>query len=119
MASLLNDSARNVMLDQFGTVAIWASLHTANPGSTGTSEVTGGSPAYARKSITWSAASASSKASNNAPLFDVPPNTTVTHTGFWSASTGGTFYGYLDITDEAYVGQGTYTLNSATITAAG
>ena len=33
----------------------WISLHTLDPGTTGTSEATGGSPAYARKQTSWTA----------------------------------------------------------------
>lgn len=62
------------------------SLHTADPGATGTSEVTGGSPAYARKVPTWSAPSAGACALSSPLTFDVPAST-VTHVGYWSGST--------------------------------
>ncbi|MEO7397062.1 MAG: hypothetical protein ABIW84_00705 [Ilumatobacteraceae bacterium] len=119
MASSLNDTSRNLMLDQLGTVAVFASLHTGAPGTGGANEATGGSPAYARKAITWSAAAASSKAASNSPVFDVAAGTTVAYVGLWSASTAGTFYGYFDVTDEVYAGQGTYTLTTGTISATG
>lgn len=119
MASSLNDTSRNLMLDQLGTVAVFASLHTASPGAGGANEVSGGSPAYARKAITWSAAASSSKAASNSPVFDVPAGTTVAFVGLWSLATGGTFYGYFDVTDEVFAGQGTYTLTSGTISASG
>lgn len=93
-----------------------ASLHTANPAATspvGGSEVTGGSPAYARKSITFSAAAAGAIDSSNQPAFDVPGSTTVTHVGFWTAVTAGVFYASADVTDEVFGGQGTYTLTDA------
>lgn len=93
----------------------YASLHTADPGQSGTSEVTGGSPAYARKAITFGAAANGQIAASNQPVFDVPGGTTVTHVGFWSAVSGGTFLGYADVTDESFAGQGTYTLTSATL----
>ena len=89
------------------------SLHTASPGDTGANEVSGGSPAYARKAITFNAASGGSLDSSNAPVFDVPAGTTVTHVGFWDASTAGNFLGYADVTDEAFGAQGTYTLTDA------
>lgn len=108
-------TAKNYMLDQLGTVAVYASLHTANPGSTGATEVTGGTPTYARKALTWNSASAGSKTLSNTPLFDVPASTTVTHVGLWSAVTAGTWYGYIDVTDEAFAAQGTYQITSGTI----
>jgi hypothetical protein len=117
----LSASARNNMLDcglrnQTPTISIThASLHTANPDPSGGSEVTGGSPAYARKSITWSAASGGSMSASNQPVFDVPAATTVTHVGFFSASTAGTYFGMADVTDETFGAQGTYTLTSTTV----
>lgn len=110
----LNNNAINAMLDQLGTLITFASLHTANPGGTGANELTGGAPAYARKSITWNAAAAGNLDSSNAPVFDVPA-ATITHVGFWSAVTAGTNYGDADITDEVFAAQGTYTLTDADI----
>lgn len=114
MANFANNG-KNVMLDQFGTVAVYASLHTADPGNTGASEVSGGSPAYARKSVTWNAAASGSKTASNAPVFDVPASTTVTYVGFWSAATAGTFYGSGAVTSQNFASQGTYTVSSTTL----
>lgn len=109
-------SAKNYMLDQLGTSKLlYASLHTASPGSTGTNEVAGGSPAYARKALTWDAASGGSKALSNTPLFDVPASTTITHVGLWDAVTTGNYFGYIDVTDETFAAQGTYQITSGTI----
>ena len=83
----------------------WLSLHTADPGQTGASEATGGSPAYARKQTTWGAADASGIATGSQVTFDVPA-ATITHVGFWSASTAGTFRGSIDITNEVFAAQG-------------
>lgn len=113
-------AGKNLMLDALRgtnpTVALaYASLHTADPGDDGANEVTGGTPAYARKAITMAAASAGAIAATNQPVFDVPGGTTVTHVGFWSAVSGGTFLGSADVTDETFASQGTYTLTSATL----
>ena len=108
-------TAKNLMLDAFGAAATHLSLHTGNPGSTGASEVTGGSPAYARKAAQWAAASGGSKALSNAPLFDVPAQTTITHVGVWDSATAGRFLGYIDTTDEAFAAQGTYQVTSGTV----
>ena len=86
------DNAKNAMLDHLATLAVFVSLHTAWS-ATGTNEVTGGSPAYARKAITWNAASAGTMDSSAAPVFDVPASTTVEYKGYFSLVTGGTFYG--------------------------
>ena len=112
----LNDNAKHVMLNQLATVAVFASLHTADPGTTGTSEATGGSPAYARKAITWNAAASGALDNNANPVFDVPAGT-YTHFGLWSASTAGTFYGGGSLSaSETFAAQGTYTLSDADIT---
>ena len=77
-------TTKNNMLG--GQTFTHASLHTAFPGSTGASEVTGGSPAYARKTITMNAASGGLRALNAAVTFNVPA-CTVRFVGFWNSST--------------------------------
>jgi len=104
---------KNAMLDALAAVVVFASLHTGDPGDNGANEVSGGSPAYIRKAITWDAADAGAINSSNVPEFDVPGSTTVSYVGFWSAESGGTFYGSSDVVDEVFVGQGTYALTDA------
>jgi hypothetical protein len=107
-------SGKNAMLDHLASIAVFASLHTADPADSGTNEVSGGSPAYARKAITWNAAASGSLDNNANPVFDVPAGMTVTHAGFWSAATAGTFYGANALSaSEAFGAQGTYTLSDA------
>ena len=118
MASALTIVERQALLDSIGSAAGFVSAHTAAPGETGTNEVTGGSPAYARKAATWSAATSATpsvKALSNSPVIDIPAATTVAFIGLWSLSSGGTFYGYWDVTDEVFAAQGTYTLTAGTI----
>ena len=106
----LNETAKNLMLDALTAVAVYVSAHSADPGATGTNELAGGSPAYARKSITWNAASSANADSSNQPVFDIEAGDTVAYVGLWSAVTAGTFYGSADVTDEAFGSQGTYTV---------
>lgn len=95
-----SDTAAQRMLDRMdeaspggaGVGATHASLHTAYS-STGANELTGGSPAYARKAATWAAASGRSKAGTLAAAFDVAAGTTVRWVGFFDALTVGTFLG--------------------------
>ncbi len=114
----LNDTSKNLMLTALGAVAGFASLHTADPGTTGTSEVTGGTPAYARKAVTWdTAATHVLSAKATFPAFDVPAATTISYLGYWSLATGGTFYGGFALSSpETYGGQGTYAVTAASIT---
>lgn len=115
MAGLVN-AGKHAMLDGFGTSAGFASLHTADPGASGTSEVSGGSPAYARKAITWAAASSGSKANSASLVFDVPAATTITHLGYWTLASGGTYLGSRALdSSQAFSTQGTYTIASSGI----
>lgn len=86
---------KNFMLDQEKARITHASLHSASTGGTGANELTGGSPAYGRKAITWAASAAGGSVANiTTPLvFDVPAGATVAYIGFWSAITAGTFRG--------------------------
>lgn len=70
----------------------WISLHTADPGVTGTSEATGGTPAYARKQTTWAGGAVDGVVSGSSVAVDVPGGN-YTHGGIWTAATGGTFVG--------------------------
>lgn len=74
----------NTMLDAI-TFTL-ASLHTAFPGSTGANEVTGGAPAYAKKTIVMNASSGGSRALNASVVFDVPA-TFVRWVGYWNGAT--------------------------------
>ena len=105
----LTPTTRNTMLGTITSNVTHFSLHTADPGASGTAEVAG-SP-YTRESASWAAASGGTAASSAEVVFDVPGSTTITHIGYWSASTAGTFYGsrILD-TAQTYTSQGTYTL---------
>lgn len=112
----LTNAGKNALLGGLTASATWVSLHTADPGTNGTSEVTGGSPAYARKSITWGSPASASVTSNANVVFDVPGSTTINHIGYWTASTSGTFLGSRALdTAQTFATQGTYTLTSGNI----
>lgn len=116
MASALTTSGKNILLDSDANwPPAYASVHNVDAPTDNTTEPSGGSPAYARKAITWSAASSGSKAVSGTLVFDVPAGFTVKSVGLWSALTAGTLYGYFDVTDEAFAGQGTYTLTSGSV----
>lgn len=92
--------------------AIYASLHNGAPGDTGANEITGGTPAYARKSITGAAAAGGSITYEPDVVIDVPA-TTVMHVGYWDAVTAGNFLGSDPVTNEVFAAQGTYTLTQS------
>jgi len=115
MANDYDDTAKNVMLDALAAVMVKVALHTGDPGgaNSASNEVTGGSPAYARKTIAWNAASAGSvDDSTNGLVFDVPAGTTVSWVSFWN-SAGTVRYLKKNVTDETFGAQGTYTLTDA------
>ena len=67
------------------------SLHTATPGTTGASEVTGGT--YGRQGTTWGQPSSGVEATTNAQNWTLMPSCTVTYFGVWSAVSSGTYLG--------------------------
>lgn len=114
MADLTN-AALNVMLTALQGVAVWGSLHSADPGATGTSELAGGAPAYARKAITWAPPSGGTADTSALATFDVPAGSTAAYWGLWSAVSGGTFYGSGKMTTpETYGAQGKCALLTGT-----
>lgn len=97
-------ATKNALVTTYIGLGTWISLHTADPGSTGTSEATGGSPAYARKQTTWG--SVSSSASTGTQVTIDAPAGTYTWAGIWSASTAGTFVDKVAITSTTLGAQG-------------
>lgn len=101
-------AGKNLMLTGFTGSATYVSLHTADPSTNGASEVSGGS--YARKSSSWGSPSNGTVTNSGAIVFDVPA-ATITHLGYWSAATSGTFYGSRALdTSQTYATAGTYTI---------
>jgi hypothetical protein len=96
MADLTSASA-NTMLTAapcVPTTVYYLSLHTATPGTTGASEVSGGS--YARQAITFGTPSAGSQASagtDASQSFASMPSESggTPYFGIWTASSGGTY----------------------------
>ncbi len=91
----LTSTTRNTMLSSVFTsggstgTAKYASLHTADPGTTGTSEASGGG--YARQAITWGAPS-SGTTSGGTVTFSVAAGT-YAYIGYWDAVTAGNYVG--------------------------
>lgn len=94
----------------YGAAAPFAALFTtATTGTTPGTEVTGGSPAYARKSLTWAAGTVDGTVTATA-VFDVPAGATVVGAGLYTAATGGTYLDGGSVASQAFASQGTYTL---------
>ena len=99
---------KNSLATKYGTDAPYAALYTTAPGATAGTEVTGGSPAYARKALTWG--SPSGGVITATVTFDVPAGTTVVGAGLHSAVTAGTYLDGAAVTSQAFASQGTYTI---------
>jgi hypothetical protein len=115
----LNDydtTARNVGQDAISALALRVAAHTGDPGgaNSATNEVTGGSPAYARKAIAWDAASGGSAAQSGTAVIDIPAGTTVSYISYWNTA-GTVRYLKKAITPEAFGAQGTLTISGATL----
>lgn len=110
----LTDGALDAMLDAFAGVAGYVSLHTDNPSTAGANEVAGGT--YARKLTPWAASSAGSLTTDSNIVFDVPAATTIKFVGYWSAVSGGTFYGSRALNEnQTFATAGTYTISAGNL----
>lgn len=96
----------NAAANGVASAGTYISGHTADPGSSGTSEVAGGS--YARQQTTWGSASDGDRTGSQVSV-PIPAGTTVTHWGIWSAASGGTFLGGFALSaSEAFGSAGTW-----------
>lgn len=70
----------------------FVSLHTATPGTTGTSE-NANSGSYARQACSWNTASGGNMTNSTSLTFSTLGSVAVTHIGTWSSGTygGGTY----------------------------
>jgi len=85
--------------------AVYVSLHTADPGLTGTNEVSGGS--YARQALTLSAADSKATSNSAEVSFASMPGTTVSYAGVWDqGGTGGNFMASGSISASKIVNEG-------------
>jgi hypothetical protein len=112
--TIATDVEKNSIAAKYGTDVAYFSLHSADPGTTGSSELSGGAPPYARKQPTWSAPNAGVITSQ--VLFDIPSGANVAWVGAWSAVTGGTFLDKAQVSLQSFSSQGQYQVN-ATATA--
>lgn len=91
--ALASTTAENQALDGLTGGATnllgFVALHTATPGTTGTSENAGGG--YARQPCSWNAASSGSKTNSSSLSFTTAGSTAITHLAGWSLVTAGTY----------------------------
>lgn len=107
-----SDAGLNVAGSAIRTAATHASTHTATPNGSGSNEGTA-----TRKAITWGSATAGDFSLGANIVFDDGGDSeAVAAIGLWSASSGGTFYGYFAPTgDSAFNAAGEYTVTAITV----
>lgn len=100
---------RNAVATAYGNRATHGALYsTAGSGTAAGTEISGGSPAYARKALTWSAPSSGVITAQG--VFDVPSGVTVRGAGVHTAITAGEFADGAAVTDQAFSSQGQFTV---------
>lgn len=97
---------KNTLASAYGTAAAYGSVYTTAPGASAGTEPSGGSPAYARKALSWGAP-ASGVVSASA-TFDIPSGTTIVGAGVHTAVTAGTYLDGTTVTSQVFASQGTY-----------
>ena len=117
MSNDYDTTARNVGVDAIAALGTRWAAHTGDPGgaNSASNEVTGGSPAYARKAVAWNAASGGVATQNGDVVIDIPASTTVSWLSLWNTA-GTVRYLKKDVTDEVFGAQGTYTVKGTTST---
>jgi len=117
VANDYDTTARNVGVDAIAALGTRWAAHTGDPGgaNSASNEVTGGSPAYARKAVAWNAASGGVATQNGDVVIDIPASTTVSWLSLWNTA-GTVRYLKKDVTDEVFGAQGTYTVKGTTST---
>jgi hypothetical protein len=101
---------KDELATEYGQRATHGTLYTTAPtSSTPGAEVTGGTPAFARKPLTWSAPSGGVITAS--AVFDIPAGTTVVGTGLHNALTGGTYIDGKTVSSVTFDEQDTVTAN--------
>lgn len=97
---------KNNLATAYGGNAVYGAVYTTAPGASAGTEPAGGSPAYARKALSWGAASGGVVTAT--ATFDIPAGTTIVGAGIHTAVTAGTYLDGAAVTSQAFASQGTY-----------
>jgi hypothetical protein len=100
---------KNQVAVAYGALAAYGAIYTTAPGATAGTEPSGGSPAYARKPLSWTLG-ADGVVSASA-TFDVPAGTTIVGTGVHTAVTAGNYVDGKSETSVTFPVQDTVTVN--------
>lgn len=103
--AIQTSALRDTLAGAYGAAATHGAIYTTTPGITAGTEPTGGSPAYARKALTWS--DTGDGVVTATATFDVPSGTTVVGIGVHDALTAGNYLDGATVTSQAFASQGT------------
>lgn len=104
----LNDAALVVAANAIDAVITHLQLHSAAPGAAGTT-----SPVGSRVAASATVDGDGDLTFSNVAFTGLTANQSVTHVSYWSASTGGTYYGSCSLSgDSAANSAGEYTVTS-------
>lgn len=104
--AIQTNTQKNTLASAYGTAAAFGAVYTTTPGGSQGTEPSGGSPAYARKALTWGAPSAGVITAT--ATFDIPSGTTIVGTGVHTLITAGTYLDGDTVTSQAFASQGQY-----------
>ena len=82
----MNVVMQEILAQAYAATALYASVHTDDPGVTGDNELGGG-----REPITWNVGTEDGEVVSDPVVFAVPDGTDLTHVGIWTDATGGDF----------------------------
>ena len=100
---------KNALATEYGAQATHGTVYTTAPGATAGTEPTGGTPAFARKPLTWSAPSGGVITAS--AVFDIPAGTDIVGTGLHDAATAGNYIDGKTVTTVPFADQDTVTVN--------
>lgn len=109
----INDALLTIGAQAMADAAVYAAIHTAEPNGSGSNQ-----SSAARVLIDWATAASGDVALDTDLEFTGGASSgAATHIGFWSASSSGTFYGWLPLSgDQTFNAAGEYTVTAITLT---
>lgn len=105
--AIQTNAMKEALAIAYGGQATYGALYTTAPGGSAGTEPSGGSPAYARKALSWTAGGSDGIVSVTV-TFDVPAGATIVGVGVHTAVTAGTYLDGATITSQAFASQGTF-----------
>jgi hypothetical protein len=102
---------RNALVDAYKAQAAFMAVYSTVPGASAGTELTGGTPPYARRASNWGT-TANSAATAAPTAFDIPSNGTAAGIGFHTLATGGVYLDGAAVTSQTFVSQGTLTVTA-------